>query len=88
MTMRSPATIHRPCSPAALAALAWALWDAPQVALTWTAVATATSYRVYRGGSWDSWPPHLRSAGRFRSGPAARAYIIGFRVARTLSSTP
>ena len=48
----------------------------------------ACSYRVSRGGSWGSDPQDLRSALRFRDVPADRNDFIGFRVARTLSSTP
>ncbi len=46
------------------------------------------SYRVYRGGSWGNSPQNLRSAFRLRDVPSYRYGIIGFRVARTLSSTP
>jgi formylglycine-generating enzyme required for sulfatase activity len=46
------------------------------------------SGRVYRGGSWYSYPQDLRSAIRNGSEPANRSDFIGFRVARTLSSTP
>ena len=42
------------------------------------------SRRVVRGGSWDSYPRNLRSAGRGRSAPDYRDYGIGFRLARTL----
>ncbi len=44
--------------------------------------------RVYRGGSWNSDPQDLRSASRRGSGPRSQSIIYGFRVARTLSSTP
>ena len=46
------------------------------------------SYRVFRGGSWDNYPRYLRSASRSRNTPALRSGLLGFRVARTLSSTP
>jgi formylglycine-generating enzyme required for sulfatase activity len=42
------------------------------------------SYRVIRGGSWDSGPLGLRSADRNRNTPTVRYDLIGFRVARTL----
>lgn len=44
--------------------------------------------RVFRGGSWYDAPQFLRSAYRSWVGPAVRDDILGFRVARTLSSTP
>jgi formylglycine-generating enzyme required for sulfatase activity len=39
--------------------------------------------RVLRGGSWASQPRNLRSAARYRLGPAVRGDWYGFRVART-----
>lgn len=41
--------------------------------------------RVYRGGSWSSFPIHLRSAFRPRALAVDAASHIGFRLARTLS---
>ena len=41
--------------------------------------------RVLRGGSWVSYPRNLRSAYRDWYPPGIRNYIIGFRVARTLT---
>ena len=41
--------------------------------------------RVLRGGSWYVYPRILRSASRFRDIAGIRDYIIGFRLARTLS---
>jgi len=41
--------------------------------------------RVLRGGSWVSGPEDLRSAIRGRVYTDVRDYVIGFRVARTLS---
>ena len=38
------------------------------------------SYRVYRGGSWDSDAGYLRSAYRYRDPPGRRLSYIGFRV--------
>ncbi len=37
-------------------------------------------YYVLRGGSWSSLPRLLRSAGRYRVGPAARGNNLGFRL--------
>jgi formylglycine-generating enzyme required for sulfatase activity len=42
------------------------------------------SARVLRGGSWDSLPVNLRSAGRYWSSSDLRNSGVGFRVARTL----
>ena len=39
-------------------------------------------YRVVRGGSWIDNERFLRSAGRFRLGPAVRLSYLGFRCAR------
>lgn len=44
--------------------------------------------RVFRGGSWDITPRSLRSALRGWNSPTYRLSGIGFRVARTLPSTP
>jgi formylglycine-generating enzyme required for sulfatase activity len=41
--------------------------------------------RVLRGGSWYNSPTGLRSANRLRDGPGFRYFIVGFRVARTVS---
>ena len=43
------------------------------------------SRRVLRGGSWVDYPRDLRSAARFRDTTTLRNYIIGFRVARTIT---
>ncbi|MDR3172070.1 MAG: formylglycine-generating enzyme family protein [Treponema sp.] len=40
-------------------------------------------YRVGRGGSWDAYSQHLRSAYRGRSGPSRRYGNVGFRLARS-----
>ena len=40
------------------------------------------SYRVYRGGSWYSFPALVRSAHRFRLVPSNRRGSLGFRLAR------
>ena len=42
------------------------------------------SWRVNRGGGWNSSPPSVRSASRNRFTPGNRANNLGFRVARTL----
>jgi formylglycine-generating enzyme required for sulfatase activity len=39
---------------------------------------------VLRGGSWNGNPQNARSAKRYGFDPGNRAYILGFRVARTL----
>jgi len=39
---------------------------------------------VLRGGSWNSLPQYLRSAGRFGYGTGYRDFKVGFRLARTL----
>ena len=41
--------------------------------------------RVFRGGSWGSYPRYLRSAYRGRFTPGLRNINLGFRLARTLS---
>ena len=41
------------------------------------------SYRVERGGSWDSYPGSLRCANRYRVEPSDRYSNLGFRLART-----
>ena len=43
--------------------------------------------RVLRGGFWLSGPRDLRSASRFGDNSLIRSDLVGFRVARTLSST-
>ena len=44
-----------------------------------------SSRRVLRGGSWSDYPWTLRSAHRARFEPGNRSWVIGFRLARTLS---
>ena len=46
--------------------------------------AASGSYRVRRGGSWDSPASDCRSAYRYRSPPLYRNSSIGFRLFRTL----
>jgi sulfatase modifying factor 1 len=38
--------------------------------------------RVFRGGAWRDLARHVRSAGRFNSGPGFRYYDVGFRCAQ------
>jgi len=57
---------------------------APSDGSAWTA--GNCEFRVSRGGSWYSFPAILRSARRNRDFTDLRSFIIGFRVARTLSS--
>ncbi len=40
--------------------------------------------RVLRGGSWNDFPPFLRSANRSWNLPESRYYYLGFRLARTI----
>lgn len=40
-------------------------------------------YRVMRGGGWNDFGKHLRSAYRAATPPALRLYNVGFRVARS-----
>jgi formylglycine-generating enzyme required for sulfatase activity len=57
--------------------------DAPGDGSVWQG--GVVSFRVLRGGSWDSFPDFLRSAYRFKGAPPDdRSEIGGFRVARTL----
>jgi formylglycine-generating enzyme required for sulfatase activity len=44
-------------------------------------------FRVSRGGSWYSFPALLRAARRNRDFTDLRSFIVGFRVARTLTSS-
>ena len=57
---------------------------APSDGNAWTSGGDCAK-RVLRGGSWNYGPWDLRSAVRNRSGPSARSYNLGFRIARTLS---
>jgi len=43
------------------------------------------SRRVVRGGSFFSWPKHLRSANRYHYSTVDRQNDLGFHVARTLT---
>ena len=43
------------------------------------------SKRVLRGGSWLNGPRLLRSANHHGNNASRRSYVIGFRIARTLS---
>jgi len=54
--------------------------DYPSVLGSWQ----SSCDRVLRGGSWDSDPWDLRSAGRNWDNPDYRYNVLGFRVARTL----
>ena len=46
------------------------------------------SYRVIRGGAWDSPPRNVRSAGRAGGVPGNRVSSLGFRLARTEPRQP
>ncbi len=56
---------------------------APEDGSAWTTGCT-DNYRVLRGGSWDSGPRSLRSAGRVGDSPDYQSGVYGFRLARTL----
>ena len=45
------------------------------------------SRRAIRGGSWNNFPPELRSAVRSALSPETRTITVGFRVARSFAST-
>ena len=45
--------------------------------------ASAGSYRVFRGGSWDDDAAGARVAYRVESSPVSRGYFLGLRLART-----
>ncbi|MDR2495041.1 MAG: SUMF1/EgtB/PvdO family nonheme iron enzyme [Spirochaetaceae bacterium] len=47
------------------------------------ALTVSTDHRIIRGGSWYSAPRYLRSGNRAQAAPDARAYYMGFRVARS-----
>jgi formylglycine-generating enzyme required for sulfatase activity len=44
------------------------------------------SHRVVRGGAWFNLPGNLRSAPRYGLSTGLRNYVLGFRLARTLTS--
>ena len=56
--------------------------SAPMDGSAWTA--GDCSRRVLRGGSWNNYPGHLRSAGRSRYSTGFRLKDLGFRLGRTL----
>jgi formylglycine-generating enzyme required for sulfatase activity len=43
---------------------------------------SGATYRVIRGGGWNSIPRDCRSANRYRNVPGDRSDNLGFRVAR------
>ncbi len=49
---------------------------------------TAGSYRVYRGGSWNSSARSCRAAYRSWDSPGDRYWLLGFRLARGQGRTP
>jgi formylglycine-generating enzyme required for sulfatase activity len=53
--------------------------DAPTDGSAWLSD-DENARRILRGGSWDSYPRHCRSADRFPDGPDARSSFVGFRV--------
>lgn len=44
--------------------------------------------RVLRGGSWEAPAVHARSANRNGYSPNSRGYVLGFRVALSVDSSP
>lgn len=72
------------------------VWEWVQDCYTRTATSTdgtafetdSCDLRAARGGSWDVDPRDLRSANRFRIPPDFYSKFLGFRVARSLTSTP
>jgi formylglycine-generating enzyme required for sulfatase activity len=40
------------------------------------------AYRIIRGGGWNDFPKHVRSAYRFATPPGNGVFNIGFRLAR------
>jgi formylglycine-generating enzyme required for sulfatase activity len=59
---------------------------APSDGSAWTS--GNCEFRVGRGGSWYSFPALLRTARRNRDFTDLRSILVGFRVARTLTSSP
>ncbi len=57
---------------------------APTDGSAWDKDCGSSVSRFLRGGSWDNYPRHLRSADRGRIQPGFRGSFLGFRVARTL----
>ena len=59
--------------------------NAPKDGSEWTAACPDDRRRVVRGGSWLDIPVTLRSASRFGYARTPGAYLLGFRVGRTLT---
>ena len=59
--------------------------NAPQDGASWQVGCAEQGPRVLRGGGWDSVPGDARSAVRNGDTSGYRNYIIGFRLARTLT---
>lgn len=61
----------------------WGLWDTHGMVHEWTS-GQLGSYRVIRGGSWDSSAAYARAAYRGNDGPGNRANDLGFRLVRSI----
>jgi formylglycine-generating enzyme required for sulfatase activity/energy-coupling factor transporter ATP-binding protein EcfA2 len=59
--------------------------DAPTDGSAWVVLKRNTTFRMHRGGSWQSTPEEARSGShRDRTFPDHRVYVLGFRPARSL----
>jgi len=60
--------------------------DAPIDGSAWLSASGGDcEWRALRGGSWGSAPEFLRSAYRYENEASGRGWVLGFRIARTLS---